>query len=73
LIQAFVTARMHRAVQRLIESGILSAALLEKARQDLAENARLFARGIETVRRHGKLTPLGKALMEGASDYMAGS
>jgi hypothetical protein len=66
----FVTARMHRAVKRLIESGILSTALLEKARQDLAENASLFARGIETVRRHGKLTPLGKALMEGASDYM---
>jgi hypothetical protein len=67
----FVTARMHRAVKRLIESGILSASLQEKARKDLAENARLFAKGIETVRRHGKLSPLGQALMEGASDYMA--
>jgi HEXXH motif-containing protein len=67
----FVTARMHRSVKRLIESGILSAALLEKARRDLAENARLFAKGIETVRRHGKLSPLGEAVMQGASDYMA--
>jgi len=67
----FVTARMHRAVKRLIQSEILSGSLLEKARLDLAENARLFNKGIETVRHHGKLTPLGQALMAGASDYMA--
>lgn len=67
----FVTARMHRAVGRLLDSGILSAALEKKARQDLAENARLFAKGIETVHRHGKLTPLGDAILQGASDYMA--
>jgi hypothetical protein len=62
---------MHRAVRRLIESGILPAASAEKAHHDLAENARLFAKGIETVQRHGKLSPLGKSLMEGAADYMS--
>ncbi|HET7625096.1 MAG TPA: HEXXH motif-containing putative peptide modification protein [Verrucomicrobiae bacterium] len=67
----FVTARMHRAVKHLIDSGILSGSSLEKARKDLAENARLFALGIETVRQHGKLSAMGAAIMQGASDYMA--
>lgn len=67
----FVTARMHRAVQKLIDAGILSGKSLEKARKDLAENARLFAKGIDVVNRHGKLSPMGEALMRGASDYMA--
>jgi hypothetical protein len=67
----FVTARMYRAVRRLIDSKILSGELLEKAHKDLAENARLFTKGIETVERHGKLSPLGKALIQGASEYMA--
>jgi HEXXH motif-containing protein len=67
----FVTARMHRAVKKLIDAGILSGKPLEKARKDLAENARLFAKGIDVVNRHGKLSPMGEALMRGASDYMA--
>ena len=67
----FVTARMHRAVKKLIESNILSSALLAEARKDLADNARLFAGGIEVVNRFGKLSPLGASLMRGASDYMA--
>lgn len=67
----FVTARMHRAVHQLIESRILDEASKEKAQEDLAENARLFAQGIETVRRFGKLSAMGEAVMRGASDYMA--
>jgi HEXXH motif-containing protein len=67
----FVTARMHRAVKKLIDAGILSGKSLEKARKDLAENTRLFAKGIDVVKRHGKLSPMGEALMRGASDYMA--
>jgi HEXXH motif-containing protein len=65
----FVTARMHRAVKRLSESGILCAELQEKARQELAENARLFAQGIETVDRNAKLTSLGRAVRDGARNY----
>jgi HEXXH motif-containing protein len=66
----FVTARMHRAVKRLMDSGILSGELQEKAHRELTENARLFARGIETVDRGAKLTDLGRAVMEGARSYM---
>ena len=67
----FVTARMHRAVRRLLESGVLPLSLKDKARAELGSNARLFNQGINTVRRHGRLTPLGEAVMQGASAYMA--
>ena len=67
----FVVARMHRAVKGLLNSGILSATQKEIAEKELADNARLFAQGIETVDRFGKLTPLGKIVMEGAKAYMA--
>lgn len=67
----FVTARMYRVVRRLLESGVLDAAAQEKARKDLAENARLFENGIETVEKFGELSALGESVMRGASDYMA--
>jgi len=67
----FVTARMHRVVQRLVESGTLPAHLREKALKDLELNTRLFQQGITTVKQHGRLSPLGAAIMQGASDYMA--
>jgi hypothetical protein len=67
----FVTARMYRAVRQLLASGLLDNAAKEKAQKDLAENARLFKQGIETVKKFGKLSPLGERVMCGASDYMA--
>ena len=67
----FVTARMYRAVRRLLDSGVLSPELQEKARHELVQNAALFAKGMETVERHGQLTPLGEAVIHGARDYMA--
>ncbi len=67
----FVTARMYRVVHQLLESGILDAAAREKAQKDLAENARLFQHGIETVQKFARLSPLGESVMRGASDYMA--
>jgi hypothetical protein len=67
----FVTARMHRVVRQLLESGVLDAAAEKTARKDLAENARLFKQGIETVQKFAKLSPLGESVMRGASDYMA--
>jgi hypothetical protein len=67
----FVTARMHRAIKGLLDSGILSATQKEAAEKELADNARLFAMGIETVDRFGKLTPLGKTVMDEAKAYMA--
>jgi len=67
----FVTARMHRAVQQLLASGKLPPPLEEKARQELATNVRLFKSGISTVQRHAKLTPLGKTLIQNATQYMS--
>lgn len=67
----FVTARMYRSVKRLLASGVLSAALQEKALEELAANARLFQQGIATVNQYAKLTPLGAAVMKEASAYMA--
>lgn len=66
----FVTARMYRAVRRLYDGGVLPSALQEKARQEMASNAALFAKGMETVQNHGQLTPLGRAIIQGAGDYM---
>jgi len=37
----------------------------------LADNARLFKQGIETVQKFARLSPLGETVMRGASDYMA--
>jgi HEXXH motif-containing protein len=66
----FVSARMYRAVKTLLESGTLSHELEKKARQDLETDARCFSQGMEVVKRHGKLTEIGQAIIQGASDYM---
>jgi HEXXH motif-containing protein len=66
----FVTARMHRAVARLMESQLLSGSARETAARKLEENAALFERGIETVEQYGRLTSLGREVMAGATDYM---
>ncbi len=67
----FVTARMHRSVQQLLDSGNFCRLRREEiARKEIADNARLFAKGIETVLRNGKLTPLGRTIMDGAKAYM---
>lgn len=67
----FVLARMHRAVRKLLASNQLTGANRERAQKDLAEIARLFADGFGVVQQHGKLSPVGRALMDGARRYMA--
>jgi HEXXH motif-containing protein len=67
----FVTARMHRAIKQLLDSGVLDSEQREKAARDLEDNARLFHNGFETVKKHGRLTPVGQTVMQGASEYMA--
>jgi HEXXH motif-containing protein len=69
---AYVTARMHQAVERLLAAGILDAADAAEAQAAAEDNRRRFAGGIATVDRHARLTPLGAAVMEGARRYMAG-
>jgi HEXXH motif-containing protein len=67
---AYVSARMHQAVQRLIDGGALRGTELDEARQINPLNAKRFATGMETVDRHARLTPLGRAVMAGARRYM---
>jgi len=62
---------MYRVVHQLLQSGILDVDAKEKAQKDLAENARLFKNGIETVQKFARLSPLGESVMRGASEYMA--
>lgn len=70
---AFVAARMHQAVATLLASGRLGEAEREEARGALAGNAEAWARGVEVVDRHARLTPIGAAALEAARAYMDGA
>jgi hypothetical protein len=67
----FVTARMHQALARLLESGVLEAGEAAEARRALAANAALFAQGLATLEQHARLTATGAAALSGARTYMA--
>jgi len=66
----FVTARMHQAVARLLEADALAGSDLAEAKRALESNAALFSRGLETLDRHARLTPIGEAALSGARAYM---
>ena len=68
---AYVTARMHQSVQRLLDAGVLNAAQTAEARVAVVTNAKRFAMGMDTVDRDAKLTPLGQTVMDNARAYMA--
>jgi hypothetical protein len=67
---AYVTARMHQSIQRLIDAGVLDEAQQNEAKHANDANVRNFASGMETIGRHARLTPLGQTVMAGARDYM---
>ncbi len=67
----YVTARMHQAVQRLLDKGVLTGPQRDEALNANHTNAKGFAMGMETIDRHAKLTPLGRDVMEPARRYMA--
>ncbi|MEO6269956.1 MAG: HEXXH motif-containing putative peptide modification protein [Lautropia sp.] len=66
----FVSARMHWAMSRLLESGAADAhrAAIATARE---ADRRNFEAGESVVARHGQLTRLGREVMDGARRYMA--
>lgn len=66
----FVSARMHRALSRLIESGKLSDEARDNAIQARDEDRRNFEAGYRVVAEHGVLSDVGSRLMEGARAYM---
>jgi HEXXH motif-containing protein len=66
----FVSARMHWAMTRLAESGLLTEEQREKAYAAAASDLTNFDAGYGVVAAHGVLTDTGAALMRGAHDYM---
>jgi len=66
----FVSARMHWAMSRLVESGLLTEKNREQAERARDADARNFAAGHGVVAEHGRLSDLGAALMAGAYGYM---
>ena len=66
----YISARMHWALSRLIESGLPTAdeqALAIKAR---AEDRRNFEQGYETVAAHARLSGTGRRTLDEARAYM---
>jgi hypothetical protein len=68
---AYVSARMHQSVQRLLDAGVLDEVQAREAREAVIANAKRFAMGMQTVDQHAKLTPLGETVMANARAYMA--
>lgn len=67
----FVSARMHRASKRLGESGILSPAQADRAKEDVLANQRAFDDGISVLDRHAQFTPDGREIIESARAYIS--
>jgi len=68
----FVSARMHWAMSRLLDASVLDDAATAAARKARATDHENFEKGFDVVARHGRLTPTGTALMDGARAYMDG-
>jgi uncharacterized protein with HEPN domain len=68
---AYVSARMHQSVQRLLDAQVLDETQHQQALAANVANAKHFAMGIDTVDRHSRLTPLGQSAMDNARRYMA--
>ena len=67
----YVVARMHQTLTRLLNSGVLSADQVTAAESDLAAHKQNFAIGDAVVREGGRLTEVGRDVIEAAREYMA--
>lgn len=66
----FVSARMHWAMQKLIDSGYLSESDKKIAIQARNQDNNNFWLGYKVVCEHGRLTKTGQEIMNAAADYM---
>jgi hypothetical protein len=66
----FVSARMHWAMTKLANSGVLTPEQRGQALEAAASDLTNFDAGYGIVAEHGILTETGAALMKGAHDYM---
>jgi HEXXH motif-containing protein len=67
----FVSARMHWAMSRLLESGELDEEARRCAEAARMSDAQNFWSGHGVVAEHGRLTATGAAVMQAAAGYMA--
>jgi len=66
----YVSARMHWAMTRMAQSGLLAAEDADKAQSAAKADLANFDSGYAVVAEHGRLTPLGRDLMAEAKAYM---
>ena len=67
----FVSARMHFAMQELLASGLLRGEETAHAQEAAARDRGHFFEGLRVVKKKGRLSPAGAAVMAGAEAYMA--
>lgn len=68
---AYVTARMHQTVERLLRSGVLDDQQKEAALKDLELHRRNFESADEVIRADALLTPVGEQAMAAARGQFA--
>jgi HEXXH motif-containing protein len=68
---AYIVARMHQAVDTILQAKVLEPDEADAARADLANHSQAFWRGMDTIDKYGRLTALGHDVIESARNYMA--
>jgi HEXXH motif-containing protein len=66
----YVSARMHYAHRKVIESDLLSNSEKNEAKELLVAARRAYLDGVKTLDEHALFTPLGREVMCAARDYM---
>lgn len=66
----YVSARMAWAMASLADSGCLTPAEKVRAVQAASDDRQRFHAGLSTVEQHAQLTPLGRAVIKGARDWV---
>jgi HEXXH motif-containing protein len=67
----FVSARMHWAMTRLLDSGLLTEAERRLASEARDADRRNFESGYQTVAAHGRLTRTGQIAIDAARAYIS--
>ena len=68
---AYVIARMHQTVERLIESGVLDDKQTEAAHSELIMHRKNFEEADSVIRSGARLTPLGTQAIEAARTHLS--
>jgi hypothetical protein len=69
----FVSSRVHLAMNRLLDSGILTVKNEKRAAERRAHNARSARIALEVLKKHARPTELGKNVLESLCSYWSGA